>query len=291
MSVLLETNRGNLVIDLDKKNARKTFLIVALAHLNHWMLSDFDYDKDILLTGQLVDVPEVVKAELEKKELEDSSGPKEELMPPGSVEFVGSEDGFQLRILLESRSSKDVVGKVAEGLDVLDDVNKLDGKLKILHTHVVYDPFLLDWSSLGQRKKETDFLAEQIRELLKAPKAPEDDKASVEALALELLGDLSHYKVKPSPQTLFVAKLNPITTENSLEVIFSRFGAVKKANIMKGKKTPYAFVEFESQESAEAAYSQLHDNCTIDGHQVVVDFSQSTSRPGDVGFKEDVFGE
>ncbi|PVH15570.1 uncharacterized protein CXQ87_003415 [Candidozyma duobushaemuli] len=291
MSVFLETSRGNLVLDLDKKNARKKFLIVALAHLNHWILSDFDYEKDVSLTGQLADVPEAVKAELDKKELEDTPGTKEESAPPGSVEFLGSEDGFQLRILLDSRSSKDVVGKVAEGLDVLDNVNKSDGKLKILHTHVVFDPFSLDLSSLGQRKTETDFSAEQIKELLKASRAPEDDKASVEALALELLGDLSHYKVKPSPQTLFIAKLNPITTENSLEVIFSRFGAVKKANIMKGKKTPYAFVEFESQESAESAYTQLHDNCTIDGHQVVVDFSQSTSRPGDVGFNEDNFEE
>lgn len=279
MSIFLETTRGNLVIDLEKSNARETYVIVALAHLNQWILSDFDFQKDLQLVSSEVDVPEKVWSEIDKKELQGADSQKEELAPPGSVDLLSCDEHFQFRILLGQIPAKNVVGKVVEGLDVLDDVNKSDGKIKILHSHVVHDPFLINVDLLGRRKKETDFSPEEIRKLLRGSKSSEDDKVSVEALALELLGDLSHYKVEPSPRSLFVAKLNSVTTENSLEVIFSRFGSVKKANILKGKKSPYAFVEFDSQDSAESAYTQLHDNCTIDGHQVVVDFSQSTSRP------------
>lgn len=279
MSIFLETTRGNLVIDLEKSNGPEKYVIVALAHLNLWILSDFVFEKDLQLLSSEVDVPKNLWSEIDKNELEGPNSPKEEPAPPGSVELLSCDEHFQFRILLGQNPAKNVIGKVAEGFDVLDNVNKSDGKLKILHSHVVHDPFLMKVDSLGIRKKETDFSPEQIRKLLRGSRDSDDDKVSVEALALELLGDLSHYKVEPSPRTLFVAKLNPVTTENSLEVIFSRFGPVKKVNILKGKKSPYAFVEFDSQDSAESAYTQLHDNCTIDGHQVVVDFSQSTSCP------------
>ncbi|KAF3985826.1 hypothetical protein FT663_05145 [Candidozyma haemuli var. vulneris] len=280
MSVFFETNKGNLVVDLEYSNPcfeKDSFLFVALAHLNEWLLSEFEgFDKNVSLTGPEVGVPVAVQRLLERKELKNGSGDVEETAPPGSVEVLNSDGRFQFQVNLAPKTSKRVVGRVAEGLDVLDDVNKGDGKLRILHSHVVFDPFSMNVDSLGSRKSEKDLAPETIKKVLKAGSSGDDDEASVEALALELLGDLSHYKVKPSPETLFVARLNPITTENSLEVIFSRFGTVRKAQILSGKKIKYAFVEFTTKEAAEEAYTQLHDNCSIDGHQVLVDFSQST---------------
>lgn len=42
-----------------------------------------------------------------------------------------------------------------------------------------------------------------------------------------MIGDLHHAEEKPPDNVLFVCKLNPVTTEDDLTVIFSRFGAIK----------------------------------------------------------------
>ena len=46
-------------------------------------------------------------------------------------------------------------------------------------------------------------------------------------MTLEILGDLPDASLKPPENILFICKLNPITQEKDLEVIFSRFGPVK----------------------------------------------------------------
>uniref|UniRef100_A0A0L0NNS5 peptidylprolyl isomerase n=1 Tax=Candidozyma auris TaxID=498019 RepID=A0A0L0NNS5_CANAR len=277
MSVLFETEKGNLVIDVDhRKFSRISFQLIALCYLNHWLLSDFtDFTKDVSIKSPSTAVPSNIKTLLENKEFKDDHDEDSHLAAPGSVEFTGSEDEFQFQINLSAKQSSQVFGRVAEGLTVLDDVNKGTGGLKILHCHVVYDPFSVKGFA-DQRKNEDSLLVEEIKSRLQSQTPSSDDSVPVEALALELLGDLSHYQVKPSPRTLFVARLNPITSENSLEVIFARFGPIKKVQILAGKKIRYAFVEFVQQEDAEQAYAKLHDNCYIDGHQILVDFSQST---------------
>lgn len=45
------------------------------------------------------------------------------------------------------------------------------------------------------------------------------------AVVLEMIGDLPEADVKPPSNMLFVCKLNPVTTEEDLEIIFSRWGA------------------------------------------------------------------
>lgn len=78
-----------------------------------------------------------------------------------------------------------------------------------------------------------------------APAIPEEELAALDkrteatanALTLELIGDLPfagifpfrkqpliQLDVKPPENVLFVAKLNPVTTEPDLKLIFSRFG-------------------------------------------------------------------
>jgi hypothetical protein len=43
------------------------------------------------------------------------------------------------------------------------------------------------------------------------------------AVVLEMIGDLPEADVKPPSNMLFVCKLNPVTTEEDLEIIFSRW--------------------------------------------------------------------
>jgi len=40
------------------------------------------------------------------------------------------------------------------------------------------------------------------------------------------VGDLPNAEIKPEDNVLFVCKLNPVTTEEDLEIIFSRFGKI-----------------------------------------------------------------
>jgi peptidyl-prolyl cis-trans isomerase-like 4 len=42
------------------------------------------------------------------------------------------------------------------------------------------------------------------------------------------VGDLPDADVAPPENVLFVCKLNPVTTDEDLEIIFSRFGPIVK---------------------------------------------------------------
>lgn len=53
-------------------------------------------------------------------------------------------------------------------------------------------------------------------------------EAASRALTLEMVGDLPSADTKPPENVLFVCKLNPITTDEDLELIFSRFGDIER---------------------------------------------------------------
>lgn len=63
------------------------------------------------------------------------------------------------------------------------------------------------------------------------------------------VGDLHHADEAPPDNVLFVCKLNPVTTDEDLEIIFSRFGKIIKCEVIKDRRTKqslqYAFIEFE----------------------------------------------
>lgn len=42
------------------------------------------------------------------------------------------------------------------------------------------------------------------------------------------VGDLPDADIKPPENVLFVCKLNPVTTDEDLEIIFSRFGPIRR---------------------------------------------------------------
>lgn len=192
---------------------------------------------------------------------------------------------------VESLTTQIPFGKVAEGFAVLQLINgasvengRLVEDIRITHIHVLYDPFtkvVIPKSILFSTDKPTPLQLKNMQ--LPAFEKEDTMTKSMEAidyyeLSLELLDKRADYRVKPSPKTLFIGKLNQITTSESLNTIFSRFGIVKSANVMHDKETHqslrYGFVEFETQEEAENAYLKLHKGCIIDGRQVIVDFSQ-----------------
>ena len=51
-------------------------------------------------------------------------------------------------------------------------------------------------------------------------------EAKSRAVVLEMIGDLPEADVAPPENVLFVCKLNAATTDEDLEIIFSRFGKV-----------------------------------------------------------------
>lgn len=93
-------------------------------------------------------------------------------------------------------------------------------------------------------------LPEEEEEKIQRAKA-----AAASALTLEMVGDLPFANVRPPENVLFVCKLNPVTRDEDLELIFSRFGVIMSCQVIRDKKTgdslQYAFIEFDKREDAE----------------------------------------
>merc|ERR1719385_684576 len=108
-----------------------------------------------------------------------------------------------------------------------------------------------------------------------------EKEAKARAAILTIVGDLPDEDVAPPENVLFVCKLNPVTCNDDLEIIFGRFGKVIQCEVIRdrvsGESLQYAFVEFEDREACEKAYFKM-DNVLIDDRRIHVDFSQSVSR-------------
>lgn len=63
--------------------------------------------------------------------------------------------------------------------------------------------------------------AKEIEEL------KEEREAKARATILEIVGDLPDAEIAPPENVLFVCKLNPVTTDDDLAIIFNRFGKIK----------------------------------------------------------------
>ena len=88
-----------------------------------------------------------------------------------------------------------------------------------------------------------------------AEEARRAQDARAAALTLEMVGDLPFANVRPPENVLFVCKLNAVTRDEDLELIFSRFGTIMSCQVIRDKKTgdslQYAFIEFDKREEAE----------------------------------------
>jgi peptidyl-prolyl cis-trans isomerase-like 4 len=206
-----------------------------------------------------------------------------------------------------------IFGELAEGDEALYTLNELPmhpdypdrplQDVRILHTYVLDDPFpnssklrIPDSSPLRERPPEETVKAFIPYEPPADPNHPSTSsdgrteeeimesirkkEAQSRAIVLEMTGDLPDAEVKPPEEVLFVCKLNPVTRDEDLELIFSRFGKIKSCEIIRDFKTGdslnYAFIEFEKEESCIEAYEKMN-NVLIDDRRIKVDFSQSVS--------------
>ncbi|KAJ6264373.1 Phosphatase [Drechslerella dactyloides] len=200
-----------------------------------------------------------------------------------------------------------IFGRVVEGFNTLETINAAfcDDKgwplkdIRIRHTIILDDPFD-DPPGLAAieppespapskaqlatvRIAEDEDLTQEVDEET-AEKQRREREARAQALTLEMVGDLPFADVKPPENVLFVCKLNPVTADEDLELIFSRFGTILSCEVIRDKRTgdslQYAFIEFENQKDCEQAYFKM-DNVLIDDHRIHVDFSQSVSKLSD----------
>ncbi|KAG6773721.1 hypothetical protein POTOM_021037 [Populus tomentosa] len=224
---------------------------------------------------------------------------------------------FTLRDDLDYLDGKHTVfGEIAEGLETLTRINEayVDEKnrpfknIRIKHTYILDDPFddpsqlaelIPEASPEGKPKDEVDgdvrleddwvpmdeqLGTAELEEVLRAKEAHSS------AVVLESIGDIPEAETKPPDNVLFVCKLNPVTevsllfsisVDEDLHTIFSRFGTVISADIIRDYKTGdslcYAFIEFETKEACEQAYFKM-DNALIDDRRIHVDFSQSVAK-------------
>ena len=84
-----------------------------------------------------------------------------------------------------------------------------------------------------------------------------------------MVGDLPFANVRPPENVLFVCKLNPVTRDEDLELIFSRFGTIMSCQVIREKRTgeslQYAFIEFDKREDAEQVGDLISHILKIDG--------------------------
>ncbi|KAL0443179.1 UNVERIFIED_CONTAM: Peptidyl-prolyl cis-trans isomerase CYP59 [Sesamum latifolium] len=231
-----------------------------------------------------------------------------------------------------------VFGEVAEGLDTLarineayvDEKNRPYKNIRIKHTYILDDPFddppqlvelIPDASPEGKPKDEVDddvrleddwipmdeqLNPQELEEVLR------EKDAHSRAVVLETIGDIPDAEIKPPDNVLFVCKLNPVTEDEDLHTIFSRFGVVTSAEVIRDHKTGdslcYAFIELDTLELIPSVrfcmnlpgivaltavrkmlifnckmhpyYSALArmDNALIDDRRIHVDFSQSVAK-------------
>ena len=340
MSVLVETSKGDLVIDVFASESPKASLnflkLCALKYYNDCKF--FSVQRDFAVqsgdptnTGRggasiysmcrcgeeeekdgggesrrRFFADEIVKT-LEKDQ-EELYALKHDQIGTVSCANFGREDTNQSQFLITTRDSvpdldgkHTIFGRVVEGLDVLQRINEAycdeNGRpwqnIRIKHTIVLDDPFedpkgmpeVPDESpkvdrSVPDDRLEDDFDAEAAQEMdeIELEKKTREQEARSRAVVLEMIGDLPDADAKPPEESLFVCKLNPVTSDEDLEIIFSRFGKVTSCDVIRDRRTGdslcYAFINFETKEMCEAAYFKM-DNALIDDRRIHVDFSQS----------------
>ncbi|KDO20668.1 hypothetical protein SPRG_13420 [Saprolegnia parasitica CBS 223.65] len=202
-------------------------------------------------------------------------------------------------------ASNTLFGHVVEGLEILQSISELyadsHGRpyqdCRILHTFVLDDPFpdppglVEPPSSPTHERPPTESVEVRLSVLDKLDEyegkteeevaiMQRDREAKSRSVFLEIIGDLPDADVKPPEEVLFLCKLNPVTTAEDLELIFSRFGPCT-AHIILDYKTGdslcFGFVEFTDKEHCIEACFKMN-NVLIDDRRVKVDFSQSVSK-------------
>ncbi|XP_023295065.2 peptidyl-prolyl cis-trans isomerase sig-7 [Lucilia cuprina] len=321
MSVVIETTIGDITVDLFTEERPVACLnFMKLCKLKYYNYNLFHTIEQgfIAQTGDPTGAGDggssiwgVVEGQ-HKRFFEAESLPKIHHTTAGLLSLVGAGKhmvGSQFFFTLgENLTSLDgqhcVIGEVVEGHEVLRQLNEsiVDENfrpyqdMRITHTVILEDPFP-DPRGFREPSRSPSPSAERLKNGRIAADEDIDDtdgksmeeiqemlaerEAKARATILEIVGDLPDADMAPPENVLFVCKLNPVTNDDDLEIIFSRFGKVKGCEVIRDRKTgdslQYAFVEFEDQKSCEAAYFKM-DNVLIDDRRIHVDFSQSVSK-------------
>ncbi|KAH3726430.1 hypothetical protein DPMN_052297 [Dreissena polymorpha] len=321
MAVLIETSLGNLTVDLfteERPLCCKNFLKLCKIKYYNFCLFHTVQRNVIAQTGDPTgtgrggeSVHGTIYGE-QAKYFDMELAPRLKHRTVGTVSMVnngGNMHGSQFFITLsESLDYLDgkhtVFGEVAEGLDVLQKINEAycdkEGRpfkdIRIYHTIILDDPYedlpglaipdrspeptkeQLNSGRIGAEEDIDEFKGfseQEVQEIM------EEREAKANAQILAMVGDLPEEDVAPPENVLFVCKLNPVTTDEDLEIIFSRFGTIKSCEVIRDHKTKeslqYAFIEFDNEKSCENAYFKM-DNVLIDDRRIHVDFSQSVSK-------------
>ncbi|CAG9133688.1 unnamed protein product [Plutella xylostella] len=90
--------------------------------------------------------------------------------------------------------------------------------------------------------------------------------------------------VKGNPRhTLFAARFNPRTTQDTIKTEFSKFGKVIHCRLVKdivtGKSKQYAFIEYETMSGMEKALREMHKEY-VDGAEILVEREAERRLPG-----------
>eukprot|EP00092_Neocalanus_flemingeri_P102102 GFUD01130567.1.p1 GENE.GFUD01130567.1~~GFUD01130567.1.p1 ORF type:complete len:615 (-),score=238.03 GFUD01130567.1:195-1985(-) len=321
MSVVIETTQGDITVDLFLAERPKTCLnFLKLCKLKaynmnlfHTVQADF-----IAQTGDPSGTGrggESIFCQLygpQARFFEAETAPRIKHTKPGLISMVNCGEsmlGSQFFLTLGDEldyldGEHCVFGEVVEGEDVLSNINNTitdnTGRpyqdIRITHTVVLHDPYddpsglelrgsspepseeMLASSRIGADENINDYAGkseEEINEIIA------DKEAKARATILEMVGDIPDAEIAPPENVLFVCKLNPVTCDDDLEIIFSRFGPVVTCEVIKdrvsGDSLQYAFVEFGDRAACEQAYFKM-DNVLIDDRRIHVDFSQSVSK-------------
>ncbi|TRY93994.1 hypothetical protein DNTS_032816 [Danionella cerebrum] len=83
--------------------------------------------------------------------------------------------------------------------------------------------------------------------------------------------------------TLFVARLNPLTTEETLQEAFSAFGELRRVRLVRdhvtGCSKRYAFLEFKEERSVRRAWRDAN-HMVIEQQEIFVELEQQRTLPG-----------
>lgn len=321
MSVVIETTLGEITVDLfikDRPRACLNFLKLCKIKYYNYNLFHTISRGFIAQTGDPTgsrSEGESIYGLLDgqqKRFFEGENEPRIKHTKMGLISFVGNEDrmvGSQFFLTLgEDLTYLDekhcVFGEVVEGFDILEIINEVicdnDDRpyqdVRITHTIILDDPFP-DPKKLVVPSRSPSPSSERLKGGRIAPDEDIDElegktpgevaemqaerEAKARATILEMVGDIPDADMAPPENVLFVCKLNPVTNDDDLEIIFSRFGKIKSCEVIRDKKTgdslQYAFVEFEDKTACENAYFKM-DNVLIDDRRIHVDFSQSVSK-------------
>uniref|UniRef100_A0A1I8AHA7 Peptidyl-prolyl cis-trans isomerase n=1 Tax=Steinernema glaseri TaxID=37863 RepID=A0A1I8AHA7_9BILA len=314
MSVLIETTVGDLVVDLFVKQRPKCCTnFLKLCKIKYYNLNQFHSIEQNYIaqtgdptgTGRGGDSVFGLLFGEQARYFEPETVPKFRHNRKGLVSMVNNGSGmagsqFFITLADENLDFLDdkhiIFGQVTEGVETIDalnaqlcdDNNRPFKDIRISHTIILDDPFedppRLPIPSRSPSPTMDLLITGQI--------ALDQEEARANAQMLELLNDIHHADEKPPDNVLFVCKLNPVTQDDDLEIIFSRFGAIECCEVIRDKRTgaslQYAFIEFKNPKDCESAYLKM-DNVLIDDRRIHVDFSQSVAK--NFQWKKQVYGD